>query len=82
MGYQCSLDMAHTRLLRDAPDVDSWCAVGPGSQQGSNRLHGRRVDFRHSQDRARDEVREIHKLLCLEFPDLKLGLEDTCNCLC
>ena len=59
MAYQVVVDMRHTRLLRDAPDINTWAALGPGSRRGLNRLAGRPVDFAISQQQGLEEMRQI-----------------------
>lgn len=59
MAYQVVVDMRHTRLLRDAPDINTWAALGPGSRRGLNRLAGRPVDFNLSRQQGLEEMRQI-----------------------
>jgi hypothetical protein len=59
MAYQVVVDMRHTRYLRDAPDINTWAALGPGSRRGLNRLAGRPVDFNLSQKQGLEEMRQI-----------------------
>lgn len=59
MAYQVVVDMRHTRFLRDAPDINTWAALGPGSRRGLNRLAGRPVDFALTQARGLEEMRLI-----------------------
>jgi len=40
MAYQVVVDLRWTRYLRDAPDINTWSALGPGSRRGLNRLMG------------------------------------------
>lgn len=56
MAYQVVVDMRHTRLLSDAPDINTWAALGPGSRRGLNRLAGRPVDYALSQEQGLDEM--------------------------
>lgn len=44
MTAQVIADMKHTRYLKDASDWWTWCALGPGSTRGLNRVYGRRRD--------------------------------------
>ena len=46
LAYQALVDATYTPLLGDAPDVNTWCAAGPGTLAGLNRLHGRPVKTR------------------------------------
>lgn len=59
MAFQLVLEWRHTRYLRDAEDVMSWAALGPGSRRGLNRLHGRPVRFHLSQEQGVEEMREL-----------------------
>lgn len=52
MAYQVVVDMRHTRYLRNAPDINGWAAVGPGSRRGLNRLIGQDPASSLSQDRG------------------------------
>lgn len=45
MAYQVVVDLRHTRYLRDAPDINTWAALGPGSRRGLNRLAGRPLGY-------------------------------------
>jgi len=56
MAYQAVVDMRHTRYLRDAPDINTWAALGPGSMRGLNRLHGRPVTQPLSQQQGLAEM--------------------------
>jgi hypothetical protein len=86
MAYQVVVDMRHTRYLRNAPDINEWAAVGPGSARGLNRLHGRPVKKALRQDQALAEMLELRLEMAqpgalapwLDLPDLS----DVQNCLC
>lgn len=56
LAYQAVVDMRFTHLLRDAPDVRTWAAAGPGTIRGLNRVAGRPTDGTLSQDRALREI--------------------------
>lgn len=45
-SYEFVTDLRHSRLLRDAPDVDTWANAGPGAMRGLNRIHGRKLEQR------------------------------------
>jgi hypothetical protein len=81
MAYQAVVDMRFTRILRDAPDVDSWAAAGPGTIRGLNRLHGRAVDYALSQGQALAEMRAIYKLAEAET-GVAMDFSDVPNILC
>lgn len=87
MAYQVVVDLRWTRYLRDAPDIQTWAALGPGSRRGLNRLHGRTVDFPLKQEQGLQEMLALRELLQLpgvlapwvgDVPDLS----DVQNCLC
>lgn len=84
MAYQVVVDMRHTHYLRNAPDINTWSALGPGSRRGLNRLAGRPVDFALSQDQGLEEMIAIfkeqddHRALWVPHIDLS----DIQNCLC
>lgn len=40
MAYEVVCDLRFTYLLEDAPDVNSWCSMGPGASRGLHRLLG------------------------------------------
>jgi len=84
MAYQVVVDMRHTRLLRNATDINTWAALGPGSRRGLNRLHGRDVDFSLSQAQGLEEMRALfdeqgEKRAPWVPP---IDLSDIQNCLC
>lgn len=81
MAYQAVVDMRFTRLLRDAPDVATWAAAGPGTIRGLNRVHGRAVDGALSQGQALAEMRAIHKIAPAET-GVAMDLSDVPNILC
>jgi hypothetical protein len=38
MAYEIITDLRHTFMLRDAPDIMSWCNIGPGARRGLNEI--------------------------------------------
>lgn len=40
-SYEIVTDLRHTYLLDHAPDIMSWCNIGPGARRGINRVMGR-----------------------------------------
>lgn len=38
MAYEVVTDLRHTALLDHAPDIDSWCHLGPGATRGLGRV--------------------------------------------
>lgn len=81
MAYQVVVDMRFTPLLRDAPDVSSWAAAGPGTLRGLNRLHGRRPEAPLAQDRALGLMREIFAF-CPSELGFPVDFSDVPNMLC
>lgn len=84
MTFQWVLDMRHTPILEGAHDASSWAAIGPGSLRGLNRLHGRPILTKLSQEQALAEMRELLTLSRTNLkPHLpKLEMEDIQNSLC
>lgn len=84
MAYQVVVDLRHTRYLRNAPDINTWAALGPGSRRGLNRLSGRPVDHPLKQAEGLAEMR----LLWAEQDQHRapwvppIELSDIQNCLC
>jgi hypothetical protein len=84
MAYQVVVDLRHTRYLRNAPDINTWAALGPGSRRGLNRLSGRPVDYPLNQAQGLEEMR----LLWAEQDQHRapwvppIELSDIQNCLC
>jgi hypothetical protein len=82
MAYQAVVEMRFTRLLRNAADVGSWAAAGPGTRRGLNRVHGRPVKFSLHQAQALREMREIYRRLREEAPEIAIDFSDVPNILC
>lgn len=81
MAYQAVGDMIFTDLLRDAPDREMWCAAGPGTIRGLNRLYGRPLKFALSQEQARSEIRKLYAVIERET-GVHVEFNDVPNCLC
>ena len=81
MAYQAVVDMRFTAILGDAQDRDAWAAAGPGTIRGLNRLHGRDVSAPLGQDRALDEMRDIHRV-SWENTGVPMDFSDVPNALC
>jgi hypothetical protein len=81
MTYQAVVDMRSTPLLRDAPDVQTWCAAGPGTIRGLNRLAGRPLNYRLDQHVA---IRELVGLYGRIEPEtgVPVDLSDVPNICC
>lgn len=84
MAYQVVVDMRHTRYLRDAPDINTWAALGPGSRRGLNRLSGRPLGYNLSQEEGLEEMLSIwgeqDRYRAPWVP--RIELSDIQNCLC
>jgi hypothetical protein len=81
LAYQAVVDMRFTALLRDADDVATWAAAGPGTIRGLNRLHGRPLKFSLSQDQALSEMRAIYATVQQET-GVAMDFSDVPNALC
>lgn len=81
MAYQAVGDMIFTPLLSSAPDRELWCAAGPGTLRGLNRLHGRPVKFSLDQATARSEIRKLYDVIFQET-GVRVEFNDVPNCLC
>lgn len=81
MAYQVVVDMRFTHLLRDVDDVETWAAAGPGTMRGLNRLHGRPVKAKISQEQALSEMRAIYRLARQET-GVDMDFSDVPNILC
>lgn len=81
MAYQAIVDMRFTRILRDAPDVTSWAAAGPGTIRGLNRLHRRPTTASLSQRQALVEMQAIYKV-AEEETGVAMDFSDVPNILC
>lgn len=84
MAYQVVVDMRHTRYLRNAPDINTWAALGPGSRRGLNRLAGRPLGFNLKQADGLEEMTALwadqdrHRAPWVP----RIELSDIQNCLC
>jgi len=81
MAYQAVGDMIFTPLLSDALDKEIWCAAGPGTIRGLNRLYGRPVKYALSQQQARSEIRKLYEVIERET-GVHVEFNDVPNCLC
>lgn len=84
MSYQVVVDLRWTHYLSNAPDINTWAALGPGSRRGLNRLAGRDLDFNLTQAQGLEEMLSIY-----EDQDHhrapwvpRIDLSDIQNCLC
>lgn len=58
MAYEIVTDLAHTRLLCDAPDADTWANPGPGAVRGLNRIFGGALNSR-DQPKQLQQMRDL-----------------------
>lgn len=81
MAYQVVVDWRFTRYLRNAPDISTWAAAGPGTIRGLNRLAGRPVDKALEQWKALHEMRALYETLPTET-GVAMDFSDIPNVLC
>lgn len=81
MTYQVAVDMRFTRYLRDAADIKTWAAAGPGTIRGLNRIAGRRIDCNLDQARALAEMRVLFRTI-REETGVDMDFSDVPNILC
>ena len=76
VAYEFATDMRYTRILGDAPDIDTWANAGPGCKRGLNRLHNRPIRTKPHNDQCVEEMRKLHaiqeKHLPKDFPHLEM----------
>ena len=84
MAYQVVVDLRHTRVLRNAWDINSWCALGPGSRRGLNRLAGLPAKTSLTQERGLFQMLDLwesqEEWRAPWVPFIELS--DIQNCLC
>jgi len=81
LAYQAVVDMRFTKILSNAPDIETWWAAGPGTLRGLNRLHGRPVDFKLKQPQARTELRQLWQAV-KEWGEVTMDSTDVPNICC
>lgn len=81
MSYQVVVDWRFTRYLRNAPDIATWAAAGPGTIRGLNRIAGRRVDHPLEQWKALHEMRALYAVI-QEETGVAMDFSDVPNILC
>lgn len=88
LAYQAIVDMRFTDIFKDAIDATSWCAAGPGTIRGLNRVYGRPVDQDLTrmkkpavQLRAMNELRIMWPILVKES-GVEMDLSDVPNVMC
>lgn len=59
-SYEIVTDLRHTHLLDKAPDIMTWCNIGPGARRGINRVMGRdKRDHTKSNAEMLEEIRYL-----------------------
>ena len=81
LAYQAVVDMRFTPLLSGARDVADWCAAGPGTLRGLNRLAGRELTAAIPQDRACLQIVKLWHQVRAET-GVEMDLSDMPNVLC
>jgi hypothetical protein len=82
LAAQIVADLKHTPLLSTAPDWHVWCAPGPGSMRGFNRLCGLAPDARKwNADEFRRHIKEL-QFAILSGANVSIDSQDVQNCLC
>jgi alpha-glutamyl/putrescinyl thymine pyrophosphorylase clade 1 len=81
VSYQVTVDLRFTPLLSGAEDVSTWAAAGPGTIRGLNRMHGRPVKYKLSQDQALSELRALYKVAQAET-GIRIDFSDIANICC
>ncbi len=88
LAYQAIVDMRFTPILKNAVDVKTWCAAGPGTIRGLNRIYGRPVEYdltrmkHHAvQQRAKEELIKMWPVLVGES-GVSMDLSDVPNVMC
>jgi hypothetical protein len=58
-SYEIVTDLRHTYLLNGAPDIMTWCNIGPGAVRGLARIHGRPISEGGKIDGGRVPVQQM-----------------------
>lgn len=82
MAAQVIADWKHDPFWKDAPDWHSWCAPGPGSQRGLNRLMGEHPKARSWRNPHFMEVVSYVSAGILAGTGITVDGQDAQNCLC
>lgn len=84
MAAQIIADLKYTPALLYAPDWKDWCAPGPGSQRGLNRVLGLPLVKQWKPDPFIEQLRALRRELTEQYvPQVDLDdLQDLQNCLC
>lgn len=59
VAYEFACDLRWTKLLENAPDIDTWGNPGPGATRGLNRLAERKLTAKPSKWQLVNEMRDI-----------------------
>jgi hypothetical protein len=74
MAYEIITDLRHTKILRNAKDIMTWCNPGPGASRGTARLAGesmKGIPAAHGHKAPKDFLKTMRKLL--KKANYKLG---------
>lgn len=71
MAKEFANDLLMTRYLKDAPDLMTWSAAGPGAIRGLNFIFNRGLQQGISQDQAREEMKFLQAIA--NSPDSPIG---------
>ena len=85
MANQIVTDMKYSHHLVAAPDWESFCLAGPGTQRGLNRVYGRDKDERLHQGLAIDMLTTLRDVVIKRndyFTEVFRDLNNLSNCLC
>jgi 5-hmdU DNA kinase, helical domain len=81
MAYQVVVDWRFTRLLRDALDIATWAAAGPGTIRGLNRIAGRPTAYPLQQWQALIEMRLLYETIQADT-GVAMDFSDVPNVMC
>lgn len=81
MAAQVVCDLKYTSVLSQAPDWDTWSAIGPGSKRGLNRFYGRKLEGNISASLYKIEIASLQAAV-QQYCNMALHAQDIQNCLC
>jgi alpha-glutamyl/putrescinyl thymine pyrophosphorylase clade 1 len=83
MAGQVIADLKETPVLKRAKDWSDWCAPGPGSMRGLNRIRGNPLDKKWKDAAFINALVELRRDMARLAPiAADLCLQDLQNCLC
>lgn len=82
VAAQVVADLKFAPALRDAPDWWTWCAPGPGSRRGLNRLFGRSLTARIAPAEWLRTIDALRDAVNSKWEYDPLCAQDVQNCLC